>query len=168
MVKKHKKTDAQTVFDYRRNSDRFFTHFAAHYRQRDRKQVGIRCEVDIVLRNGKSVDSGKASIENVSANGALLSNFKLEKSVLPAKPFRIRLRMLSKEFQGITITCLPMRLEVDDGFGIGNLAGFHGVADFLKRKLSYFDIFVFRIDSAAAGNSFCIGYFGKVKENTFR
>jgi hypothetical protein len=119
VAKKRKKTGAQTVFDYRRDSNRFFTHLAAHYRQRDRKKIVIRCEVEIVLRNGRLVDSGRASITNLSANGALLSNFSLKNKVLPAKPFRIKLRMLTKEFRGITIRCLPMRLEVEDGFGIG-------------------------------------------------
>ncbi len=117
--KKKKKTGAQTVFDYRRDSNRFFTHLAAHYRQRDRKQVAIRCEVDIVLRNGRLVDNGRASIKNLSAGGALLTNFSLEKKILPAKPFRIKLRMLNKEFKGITVACLPVRIEVEDGFGIG-------------------------------------------------
>lgn len=119
MAKKKKKTGAPTVFDYRRHSDRFFTHLAAHYRQRDRKSVAIRCEVEIVLRNGRLVDSGRASIRNLSANGALLSNFKLDKSLLPAKPFRLKLRMLTKEFQGITISCLPVRIEAENSFGIG-------------------------------------------------
>jgi hypothetical protein len=119
VAKKRKKTGVQTVFDYRRNSNRFFTHLAAHYRQRDRKNVVIRCEVEIVFRNGRLIDSGRASITNLSANGALLSNFRLKDSIFPAKPFRIRLRLLTKEFRGITITCLPVRLEVQDGFGIG-------------------------------------------------
>jgi hypothetical protein len=108
-----------TVFEYQRKSNKFFTHLAAHFRERDRKNVAIRCEVDVVLRNGKLVDSGRASIKNLSANGALLSSFSLKNSALPAKPFRIQLRMLTKEFKGITIKCLPVRLEVEDGFGIG-------------------------------------------------
>lgn len=116
MAKSRGKT---TVFEYQRKSNRFFTHLAAHFRERDRKNVAIRCEVELVLRNGKIIDSGRASIKNLSANGALLSNFSLKKKVLPAKPFRIRLRMLTKEFQGITVKCLPVRLEVEDGFGIG-------------------------------------------------
>lgn len=116
---KKKKTGVLTVFDYRRDSNRFFTHLAAHYRQRDRKSVAIRCEVDIVLRNGKLVNSGRASIRNLSANGALLSNFTLKEHVFPAKPFRVRVRMLTKEFRGITVICMPVRLEVEDGFGIG-------------------------------------------------
>lgn len=116
MAKKKART---TVFDYQRKSNRFFTHLAAHFRERDRKNVAIRCEVEFVLRNGKVVDSGRASIKNLSANGALLSNFSLKKKTLPAKPFRIRLQMLTKEFKGITVKCLPVRLEVEDGFGIG-------------------------------------------------
>jgi hypothetical protein len=116
VTKKRAKT---TVFDYQRKSNRFFTHLAAHFRERDRKNVAIRCEVEVVLRNGKMVDSGRASIKNLSANGALLANFSLKNKVLPAKPFRIRLRMLTKEFKGITVKCLPVRLEVEDGFGIG-------------------------------------------------
>ena len=113
---KKKKT---TVFDYRRDSNRFFTHLAAHYRENDRKTVAIRCEVEIVLRNGRVVDTGRASIKNLSANGALLSNFSLKEKVFPAKPFRINLRMLTKEFKGITVKCLPVRLDADDSFGIG-------------------------------------------------
>ena len=75
--------------------------------------------MEIVLRNGRKVDSGRASITNLSANGALLSNFRLKESKFPAKPFRIRLQMLTKEFQGITIQCLPMRLEAESSFEIG-------------------------------------------------
>jgi hypothetical protein len=114
-----KKTDDQTVFDYRRDSNRFFTHLAAHYRQKERKDIAIRCEVDVVLTNKSLVNSGRATIKNLSANGALLSNFKLEKDTIPARPFRVNLRMLTKKFRGITVTCLPVRLEVQDGFGIG-------------------------------------------------
>ena len=113
---KKKKT---SVFDYKRDSNRFFTHLAAHYREKDRKKVVIRCEIEIVMRNGKLIDKGRASIKNLSGTGALLSNFKLDTGVLPTKPFRINVRMLTKEFSGITVCCLPVRLEVEDGFGIG-------------------------------------------------
>lgn len=116
MAKSKAKT---TVFDYQRKSNRFFTHLAAHFRERDRKNVAIRCEVDVVLRNGKIVNTGRASIKNLSANGALLANFILKEKMLPAKPFRIQLRMLTREFKGITVKCIPVRLEVEDGFGIG-------------------------------------------------
>ncbi len=116
MAKSKAKT---TVFDYQRKSNRFFTHLAAHFRERDRKNVAIRCEVDVVLRNGRIVNTGRASIKNLSANGALLANFILKEKMLPAKPFRIQLRMLTREFKGITVKCIPVRLEVEDGFGIG-------------------------------------------------
>lgn len=119
MARRKKKKSSPDVFNYRRDSNRFFTHLAAHYRECDRNRIKIRCEVDVVLRNGKVVDSGRASIKNLSANGALLSNFTFKGKTFPAKPFRVELRMLKKEFRGITVTCLPVRLEVEDGFCLG-------------------------------------------------
>jgi len=108
-----------TVFNYKQRSNKFFSHLAAHYRQRDRKSVAIRCEIEIALRNGRHVDSGRASITNLSSTGALLSNFKLHNATMPTKPFRIKLKLLNKEFQGITIICLPVRLEVEKTFSLG-------------------------------------------------
>jgi hypothetical protein len=119
MVLKHGRGCAAKVFDWKRDSNRFFSHLAEHYRQRERKRVVIRCAVDIILGNGKLVNSGRASIRNLSASGALLSRFKLGKDILPAKPFRMKLHLLAKEFEGIIITCMPVRLEMDGGFGVG-------------------------------------------------
>lgn len=119
MPRSKKESSLDSIFDYRGDSNKFFAHLAAHYRQRNRQQVAIRCEVDVVLRNGRIVNSGRASIKNLSATGALLSNFALESKSFPAKPFRMRLRLLKKELKGITIICIPVRLEVEDGFCIG-------------------------------------------------
>ncbi|MFH1421550.1 MAG: hypothetical protein ABIH42_02395 [Planctomycetota bacterium] len=96
-----------------------FSHLPVRYRQRNREDVCINCNLKIILQNGRTFDKGRAAIKNLSSSGALLDDFKTKKQVLPMKPFSIKLDMLDKEFDGISVDCEPVRIQTENGFAIG-------------------------------------------------
>jgi|GEM_PF-2235175 len=97
-----------------------FTHLEARYRSTTRKKLRLRCDVEILLRNKRLFDSGKATILDLSATGVFLSNFSLQHKSFPTKPFVLRLRFRNKDFRGITLICEPVRISMTNGkFGLG-------------------------------------------------
>jgi len=102
------------------NKELFVEHLQTRFRAAKRKQVRLRCDIEIVLRNWNRVDHGRATILDLSATGAYLTNFDLNKKVFPAKPFYIRIRFRSRDLRGWRIVAEPVRLSMSDGkFGMG-------------------------------------------------
>jgi hypothetical protein len=65
--------------------------------------------VEILNPAGKKVNLGSAVIRDVSLRGALLTQIKLKKSVLPASSFQVRLTFSSDKYKGIGALCRPIR-----------------------------------------------------------
>ena len=104
-----------------RSKEEAFAHLEARYRAAKRTKVRLRCDVEIILRNNRLVDVGRATIFDLSASGALLSNFSLRHKVFPVKPFLLRLKFRNKDFRGITLLCEPVRIATMNGnfaFGV--------------------------------------------------
>lgn len=104
-----------------RPKEEAFAHLEARYRSAKRKKVRLRCDVEIILRNNRLVDVGRATIFDLSASGAFLSNFSLRHKVFPVKPFLLRLKFRNKDFRGITLLCEPVRIAIMNGnfaFGV--------------------------------------------------
>jgi len=103
-----------------KNKDLFVEHLETRFRGAKRRQVRIRCDVEIVLRNWNKVDYGRATMIDLSATGAFLTNFDLNKKVFPAKPFYMRIRFRNRDLRGWQIVAEPVRLSMSDGkFGMG-------------------------------------------------
>jgi len=103
-----------------KNKELFVEHLQTRFRGAKRRQVRIRCDVEIVFRNWNKVDHGRATITDLSATGAFLTNFDLNKKVFPAKPFYMRIRFRNRDLRGWQIVAEPVRLSMSDGkFGMG-------------------------------------------------
>ena len=97
-----------------------FEHLEARFRAASRRNVRIRCDIEILMRNMRKFDVGRATVVNVSATGMLLSNFKLPGKVLPVKPFLVRIRFRNRDLAGLTILAEPVRIATTNGrFGLG-------------------------------------------------
>ena len=98
------------VFQAAEKSAEFFDHLRAHYRETRRTAVEIESDVQLTLPDGEVYDSGHAWVRNVSPSGALLTQLKLSKGVLPMQNFKLMLILKSDTYKGISIEATPVRL----------------------------------------------------------
>jgi hypothetical protein len=80
-----------------------------YFRRWVRNEVRLPAKVEILTLDGKKVNDGSAVIQDVSLRGALLTQIKLKKKVLPASSFRVRLSFGSDKYKGIGALCRPIR-----------------------------------------------------------
>lgn len=80
-----------------------------YFRRWGRNEVNLPAKVEILVGQGKKFTSGTATIRNVSLRGALLTQIKLKKAVLPAATFKVRLTFSSTKYRGIGALCRPIR-----------------------------------------------------------
>ena len=106
------------VFKAATRSEEFFDHLRAHYREAKRRDVDIKAEIRLVGDKDKELDHGTARVANVSPSGALLEDIRLSKEGFPTKPFRLAITMKGGEYDGIGLTCRPVRL-VPEKIGMG-------------------------------------------------
>lgn len=80
-------------------------------REYGRAEVNSPCELTVTLEDGTSFDSGSATIRNLSVGGALLSNLRLGKGVLPLQNFTLLIKFLDiPELAGLVGECEVVRL----------------------------------------------------------
>ena len=80
-----------------------------YFRRWSRNSVHIPAKVEIITLDGKKFSTGTAVIRDVSLRGALLTQIKLKKSVLPASSFQVKLTFSSDKYKGIGALCRPIR-----------------------------------------------------------
>ena len=90
-----------------------------HRRHGDRILANAEAVVRLVLEDGRLFDEGLCTIRNVSLAGALLSNIRLGKGVLPLTQFRIYLAAKSGVLAGIPLTGRMARCSFGREFEIG-------------------------------------------------
>ena len=106
------------VFKAATRSEEFFDHLRAHYREAKRRDVDIEAEVRLIGEKEVELDRGTARVANVSPSGALLEDIRLSKESFPAVPFRLAVAMKGGDYDGIGLTCRPVRL-VPEKTGLG-------------------------------------------------
>jgi len=90
----------------------------AHFRESRRDTCKIPCDVVVTLDNGLNFDAGTAQISNVSPNGALLTQFNVNRGSLPLAPYVLTLLLQGDQYRGIRIEATPIRIP-PGGYSIG-------------------------------------------------
>lgn len=80
-----------------------------YFRRWVRNEVHLPAKLEILTAAGKKFNGGSTVIRDVSLRGALLTQIKLKKAVLPAEAFRVRLTFSSSKYKGIGALCRPIR-----------------------------------------------------------
>ncbi len=66
-------------------------------REYGRTEVTAPCELSITLENGEQFDTGTAHVQNIGVGGALLTNIRTRKMVLPLSHFTLTLQIRTIE-----------------------------------------------------------------------
>lgn len=106
------------VFKAATRSEEFFDHLRAHYREAKRRDVDIEAEVRLLGEGEEELDRGTARVANVSPSGALLEDIRLGRESFPTRSFRLAITMKGGDYDGIGLTCRPVRL-VPEKAGMG-------------------------------------------------
>lgn len=85
-----------------------------HRRKFERHDVNLEAKLTVLLSDGTPFDAGKATIENLSAGGARITDLQLKKAVLPVKPFR-----LVFEVKNVRLEARPTRLNSNGKLSLG-------------------------------------------------
>jgi transcriptional regulator with XRE-family HTH domain len=90
-------------------------------REYGRADVNAEGTITIVFKDGEMFDKGSATIRNISAGGAMLSEIKLPKNVLPLERFSIILRVKEiDDLEDLVGECEIVRfLDLDEQAVIG-------------------------------------------------
>ena len=89
-------------------------------RRKERIEVNIPAEIIIRSANGKRIfDKGKITIKDMSESGTFITNIKLDKNCLPAKPFICELRIFGGKFKGINLKGEPVRIGNNENLYLG-------------------------------------------------
>lgn len=110
---------APMIFNAAAKSPEYADRMRAHYRETRRTSVAIPCSLEIVLADGEIYDFGSAQLSNISPSGAFVTHVKLPGGSLPAESFKLRLVLNGDPYTGIGIEASPVRITVQDGFGLG-------------------------------------------------
>lgn len=85
----------------------------------ERREACVPAGIEVKLLNGRTFDTGRVLVKDISLMGALLTKIRLKKGVLPAKPFRLHLSFTGSKHTGIHATCIPIRFGKGPEFEIG-------------------------------------------------
>lgn len=85
-----------------------------HRRKFDRHDVNLEAKLTVLLPDGTTFDAGRATVENISAGGARITDLQLRKAVLPTRPFRLVL-----EIKNSRIEARPTRLQSNGKLSLG-------------------------------------------------
>jgi hypothetical protein len=88
-------------------------------REYARRKVSIPTQITIRLPNGRKFSEGTARIKDISLKGALLSNIKVKRNVIPAGKFYIELSFKSRKYSGVHARCMPVRFGTGRSFELG-------------------------------------------------
>ena len=96
------------------------------YRRKD-KRVKVQVPSKIIIRERKTnkvYNKGTVEIKDISAGGALLTNFNLEKQYLPISAFICELNVMKGILKGCNIIGEPARITNNDEMNLGIRFGY--------------------------------------------
>jgi len=108
-------------------------------RRYGRVDVNAEGNIVVVFKNGEMFDKGTATIKNIGAGGALLTDINLPKRVLPLRPFSIILRIKElKELEDLVGECEVVRFAELEGEDVQIGVRFISISDRDRKRIKEF------------------------------
>lgn len=104
-----------------------------HRRRYPRRDVSVDAQIAIHRADGSLYDQGTATIRDISAGGACLSDITLPQGNIPLEAFTIRVRPAAKTLEEMELPGRVVRLMTDEGVGFG--VSFDSIDSAVQRRL---------------------------------
>ena len=104
-----------------------------HRRKHSRRSVKMSAEISVYNVDGTLHDQGLATIQDISAGGARITDLSLPMGTLPVDPFTLSIRPLRKSLKSLEIQGKIVRIVQKDGVAFGVL--FDGLDADARRRL---------------------------------
>lgn len=91
----------------------------AYKRKYKRQHIKVRAQVYLYLDSGILFDEGTCTIQNLSPDGALVTDFALKNEAFPITPFVLKFKISQGEFEGLSAVGDPVRFINNGKLGMG-------------------------------------------------